>query len=148
MKVDISTALSCQAERVWVELQTIALLQRVAWPLARLKPAGNARFPPRWSEGMTFRCRLYIFGFIPIGVRTLHVERLDQNKREMQTREHDPLVRTWDHLISVSARGAEGTIYRDQIEINAGALTFVVWAWANWFYRHRQSRWRAIARSL
>jgi ligand-binding SRPBCC domain-containing protein len=148
MKVDVSTVLSCPAEKVWAELQTVALLQRVAWPLARLTPVGNTCFPLRWVEGMTFRCRLYIFGFIPIGARTLHVERLDQNKREMQTREHDPLVRTWDHLISVAASGAEETLYRDQIEIDAGALTFVVWAWANWFYRHRQSRWRAIARSL
>jgi hypothetical protein len=24
----------------------------------------------------------------------------------------------------------------------------LVWAWADWFYRHRQRRWRALAKCL
>jgi hypothetical protein len=40
------------------------------------------------------------------------------------------------------------SICRDTIDIDAGNLTFVVGAWANWFYRHRQRRWRALAKTL
>jgi hypothetical protein len=38
------------------------------------------------------------------------------------------------------------SIYSDVIDIDAGRLTVSVWA--TWFYRHRQRRWRALAKSL
>jgi hypothetical protein len=148
MKVDLSTVLACPVDKAWAALQTSALLQHVAWPLARIAPAGTAPLPERWAPGMTVQCRPYIFGFIPIGLRTLHFERIDADKHEWQTRESDPLVRRWDHLISISADKNGRTVYRDQIDIDAGAITVLVWAWAGWFYRHRQRRWRTLARSL
>jgi hypothetical protein len=148
MKVDVSTVLECPIDRAWDKVQTRALLERVMWPLVRMAPGRSPQIPERWSDGTTVHCRLYLFGFIPIGVRTLHFERVDQAKREMQTREHDPLVRRWDHLISLTAQGARRTTYRDQIDIDAGPLTFLVWVFANGFYRHRQRRWRTIAKTL
>ena len=35
-----------------------------------------------------------------------------------------------------------------EIVIEAGPLTLLVWLFANWFYRHRQRRWRRVARRL
>lgn len=148
MKVDVSTVLDCSIDRAWDELQKSALLQHVAWPLARIAPAEGHSLPERWSEGMTVHCRPYIFGFIPVGVRTLHFERIDHARREWQTRERDPFVRKWDHLITISADRDGRTVYRDQIDVDAGPTTLLVWTWTNWFYRHRQRRWRALAKSL
>jgi hypothetical protein len=91
---------------------------------------------------------LFVFGVIPIGVRTLHFEKIDQKNYEIQSREHDPLIARWDHLVSIEPLADAQSIYRDTIDIDAGSLTFVVWAWANWFYRHRQRRWRALAKTL
>jgi hypothetical protein len=51
-------------------------------------------------------------------------------------------------VISIKPRDDSRSLYRDTIEIDAGILTFVVWAWANWLYRHRQRRWRALAKTL
>jgi len=34
--------------------------------------------------------------------------------------------------------------YSDEIEIRAGLLTPVIWAFAHGFYRHRQRRWRVL----
>jgi hypothetical protein len=43
------------------------------------------------------------------------------------------------------ARGEEGTThYTDQVEIQAGLLTPLVWALASIFYRYRQFRWRRL----
>jgi hypothetical protein len=147
MQVDVSTELSCSAAKAWDEVQRSSLLLHVIWPLARVVPTG-ASFPERWSEGLTIRCKSYIFGIIPIGVRTLHFEKIDQKNYEIRTREHDPLVARWDHLVSIKPLDDTRSIYRDTIEIDAGSLTFLVRAWANSFYRHRQRRWRALAKSL
>jgi hypothetical protein len=78
----------------------------------------------------------------------LHFEKIDHNNYEIQSREHDPLIARWDHLVSVKPLDDGRSILRDMIEIDAGSLTFVVWAWANWFYRHRQHRWRVLAETL
>jgi len=92
--------------------------------------------------------QIVIFGIVPMGVHSVHLEKIDQTKYEIQSREHDPRVAQWDHLISIKPLDESRSIYRDTIEINAGILTIVVWAWANWFYRHRQRRWRALAKTL
>ena len=147
MKVDVSTILNCSAAKAWNEVQKSSLLIHVIWPLARVVPVG-APFPQRWSAGLTVQCKSFIFGLIPIGVRTLHVEKVDQENFEIHFREHDPLVQQWDHVVSVKPCGSDQSIHRDVIEVDAGRLTFPVSAWANWFYRHRQRRWRALAKTL
>jgi hypothetical protein len=67
---------------------------------------------------------------------------------EIQSRESDPIVRRWDHRIRVQEISDCRAHYSDEIEIDAGILTPVVWLFAAGFYRHRQRRWRAIARRL
>jgi hypothetical protein len=147
MIVDISTVLNCSAANAWNEVQKSSLLLHVIWPLVRVVPAG-APFPERWSEGLTIQCKSFVFGVFPIGVRTLHIEKIDQKNYEIQSREHDPLIARWDHLVSIKPLDDSRSIYRDSIDIDAGSLTFVVWAWANCFYRHRQRRWRTLAKTL
>lgn len=147
MIVDVSTILDCPAPKAWSEVQKSSLLRYVIWPLARFAPSG-VPFPECWSEGLTVQGKLFVFGIIPMGVHTVLLEKVDQKHCEIQSRERDPLIRRWDHLISIKALDASRSIYRDTIDIDAGVLTFVVWAWANWFYRHRQRRWRALATTL
>src|SRR5882724_10737718 len=100
MIVDVSTVLNCSADKAWYEVQKSSLLLDVIWPLARVVPVG-APFPERWSEGLTIQCRSFAFGVIPIGVRTLHFEKIDHKNYQIQSREHDPLIARWDHLVSI-----------------------------------------------
>jgi hypothetical protein len=148
MKVDVSTELNCSAVKAWNEVQKSALLQQVIWPLARIASVDGRSFPERWTEGLTVQCRSYLFGFIPAGVRNLHFQRIDQVNFEILTLENDLLVKSWTHAISIKPLGQDRSIYRDVIDIDAGRLTALVWAWADWFYRHRQRRWRALAKCL
>jgi hypothetical protein len=148
MKCFVQTVLNCPADRIWANVQTSSLLLDVIWPLVTLEPVGVEAFPERWTEGMPVRCRSYLFGVFYLGVRTLQFERIDQAGREIQTREKDPIVRRWDHRIRVEAISGGRAHYSDEIEIDAGILTPVVWLFAAGFYRHRQRRWRAIARRL
>ena len=147
MIVDISTTLDCSAAKAWNEVQKSSLLLHVIWPLMRVVSTG-APFPERWSEGPTIQCRLFVFVVIPLGEHTIRFEKIDQKNREIHSREHGRLVRQWDHGISIKPLDDSRSTYRDTNDIDAGSLTFVVWAWAKWFYRHRQRRWRALAKAL
>jgi hypothetical protein len=54
---------------------------------------------------------------------------------------------TWDHTIRI-AEAPSGCEYSDEIVIRAGLLTFLIWLYANVFYRYRQARWRKLANQL
>jgi hypothetical protein len=145
MKIDVSTPLDCSADSAWNEVQKSALLLQVIQPLATVTPIEPPDFPEHWREGMTVQCCTHLFGVIPLGMRTVHFEKIDHAARKIVTHESDLLVRRWDHTITVTPTGKARSIYRDVIDLDAGVLTFVVWAWTSWFYRHRQRRWRALA---
>jgi hypothetical protein len=129
-------------------VQTSSLLLDVIRPIVTLEPIDAGTFPERWSEGKSVRCRVYLFGVLSLGVHTLQIERIDQGSRQIQSRERDRIVRRWDHLIRIQEISGGRAHYSDEIELDAGILTPVVWLFATGFYRHRQRRWRAIARRL
>lgn len=66
----------------------------------------------------------------------------------LRSQERSGLIRRWNHDIVVVADGASRCVYRDRVDIDAGPLTAVVAGYARWFYRLRQSRWRALAPEL
>jgi hypothetical protein len=148
MRVYVESVLPCPPEKAWEELQRPALHREVIRPLFRFVPADPPQFPERWPEGATLHFRGYLFGIIPIGTHTIFFERIDPAARELQSREVGRLVRRWDHLVRVRPTGDGRTLYSDEIIIEAGWLTLFVWLFAQWFYRHRQRRWRRVARRL
>lgn len=148
MRAYIETVLPCPAEKAWEEVQRPTLLREVTRPLMRFVPVDPPQLPERWQEGSTLRFRLYLFGFIPLGTHTISMERIDGDEREIQSRERTRLVRRWDHLIRVRPTDDGRTLYSDEIVIEAGWATAFVWLFAHGFYRHRQRRWRRVARRL
>jgi hypothetical protein len=54
--------------------------------------------------------------------------------------------RRWDHWIAIEPE-RRGTRYTDTVHIDAGLLTPLIVAFARIFYRHRQRRWRRLAKS-
>jgi hypothetical protein len=147
-RIFVSTILDCPPEKAWAEVQKPTLLRYVIYPMARVVSVDPEGFPARWAAQTTYRCKCFIFGWVPLGIRILRIERVDEETFEIQSREFDPLVRRWDHLITIRPYGDDQTLYADQIDVDAGILTFAVWLWANWFYRHRQWRWRRLANRL
>jgi hypothetical protein len=148
MRVVVESNLPCDPQAAWKEVQTLRLLQDVCAPLAQILPEHGGQLPGVWCEGETIRCRLKLFGFLPLGSRTLHFERIDPQTRQIQTRESDAFVRNWDHLITLDETPDGRCVYRDEIEVRAGVLTPFVWLFAQALYRHRQRRWQRVARRL
>ena len=142
MTAFIQSVFECPPEKVWGKLQTIALLREVTWPVMSFRPLTPGGEPECWTQGSDFQCRLYLFGIIPLGKHTISFERIDPAAREIQSREHSAMVRRWDHLIRVRPTPEGHTLYSDEVEIEAGLLTPLIFAFAQIFYRHRQRRWR------
>jgi hypothetical protein len=148
MRVYVESVLACPPERVWAEVQTPRLLLEIIDPLLRFEPVDEDTFPQTWAEGTTVRLRTYAFRVLPLGDHAIHVERVDPSHREIQTREHSRLIRRWDHRIRVRPTPDGHTLYSDEIDIDAGLLTPLVWLFAQGLYRHRQRGWRRVARRL
>jgi hypothetical protein len=149
VRVFVQSIFPCEAGLAWNEVQTTRLLAEICSPLIRLAPvAGGAALPERWADLRGVRLRTYMFGVIPLGTRTLGSEKIDSEGLEIQTREHDALIRRWDHRIHVEPIDVGHCRYTDDVEIDAGWLTFPVWLFAQWFYRHRQHRWQRVAKRL
>ncbi|MGR3321082.1 MAG: hypothetical protein ACU0DK_04030 [Pseudooceanicola sp.] len=64
------------------------------------------------------------------------VERVDPAARVMQSREHNPNVRRWDHTLTVAPH-PEGSLWTDRVVIDAGWRTPVVARLCAHVYRHR-----------
>ena len=148
MRVYVESILNCPPRRIWDALQMPSSLLKIIRPLFRFEPLPGETFPDRWVEGDTIVCRGYVFGLFAVGQHELYLERIDQAAMQIQSREHDQLVARWDHLIRVVDAPHGETRYSDEIEIEAGPLTIFVWLFAQMFYRHRQRKWRKIARQL
>ena len=101
-----------------------------------------------WAEpGRTIELRLRAFNLLPSWKHTIKIESIDEEQRVIQTREHGGPVKRWSHRITVEGEGS-GTRYRDYVEIDAGAATGIVWAFAQGLYRYRQARWQRLLRTF
>ncbi len=148
MKFYLQTHLACKPESAWHEVKKPSLLMEVAKPVVKFKPVSPAVLPSTWPNGKSIQLKSYLFGFIPLGLRTVYFERIDDERMEIQTREHDALIHKWDHLISIKRTEGGQTLYSDSLELDAGLFTLPVWLFAHYFYRHRQRRWRKLSKRL
>jgi ligand-binding SRPBCC domain-containing protein len=151
MKVDIATTINLPPDEVWQRVQTPELLMHIAAPLIQfrlIEPATATAF----KDGDQFRVGMKLFGFLPLAdqwiVPSIHLPTDSAWPRKLRDNGHSALISTWDHWITVEPDGKGGTLYRDEVEVKAGLLTPFIWLFAQIFYRHRQRRWRALAKKV
>ena len=151
MKIARSTLIALPPETVWFEVQTAGLLEHIAWPLVRFTPVGKAGFDT-FKPGGRYQVKLRLFGLLPFGVQwivtSVHEPETGEWPKRLRDNGHSAIISKWDHWISVAPSPEGGTLYSDEVEISAGVMTPVVWAFAQIFYWHRQRRWRGLARTL
>lgn len=148
MRVVVECELACRPDAVWDEVSRSRLLKEVCAPLVTFRQRPGEELPDAWQEGTTIHVRSYLFGLIPLGRRTITFDRVDSAAGDIDSREHDPLVRRWDHQVRVRPAANGRTVYRDEVIVEAGLLTPLVWLFAQCLYRHRQRRWRGVAKRL
>jgi hypothetical protein len=148
MKVTIQTTLACAASRAWEEVQKPRLLNHVAAPLVKFAPLTASGFPETWEDG-DFFVFMFVFGFLPLGLERIGISTSVDPEGIFDFRDDGggTLVRSWDHHIIIRPGGDEDCLYCDAVDIRAGALTPLVWMFAQLFYRWRQHRWRRLVAS-
>ncbi|MEL6365647.1 MAG: hypothetical protein AAFR11_12495 [Pseudomonadota bacterium] len=143
--IEISTTLEAPAADVWREVQTPRLLHYVARGRMSFAPIDPPVFPEVWEE------REYVVamrwgGFLPIGRQVIGIEKPAAEGSALFVRDNgrSALIDKWDHLITIRPTGEMRTSYTDRLDVEAGALTPFVAAFAKSFYAHRQRRWERL----
>jgi hypothetical protein len=146
-RFELETPLPCSVEAAWEVMRQLTMLEHVTHPLLKCMPLGLEALPDRFQGG-TYEFQLYLLGFFPLGRHTIRVVNVDPSRRELLTEESGTLVKVWNHRITLRTDAQGRTLYSDALSLEAGRLTSVFWAFAQAFYRYRQARWRALARTL
>lgn len=151
MKVSRSTIIDLAPGVVWSEVQTARLLVHIAWPLVRFIPVGSEPLD-HFEPGGRYQVKLRVLGILPFGTQWIVISTHEPESGEWPKRLRDngfsALIKKWDHWITIAPDGKGGTRYSDDVEILAGIMTPLIWAFAQVFYWHRQRRWRGLARTL
>jgi hypothetical protein len=144
--VRVSTDLDIPAGLAWETVKKPETFRYIVRGVLGVKELDEV--PEDWGEGLTVRVRLFFFHVIPAWKHEIRIVRVDEAAREIYTNERGGGVRRWNHRITIDPRSADRCHYTDEIDIDAGPMTPLVWAYAHVFYRYRQWRWRKLARRL
>jgi hypothetical protein len=144
MLARISTTFDCTTEQLWDEISRPASLRFVAAPLLHFAPLVASELDSEWVVGKTYALRLSLFGFLPAGEHRITLASIDREANLIESKESGALAPIWNHTIRFHPLEDGRLHYTDEIEIQAGLLTGVVWAFAHLFYRHRQRRWKKL----
>ena len=145
MRVRLSTKLPISAEAAFALVCMPALLNHITAPLLRFVPLEPGAFPQTWQEG-AYRVRVMLGGLLPMGRQWIDISyvRTADGSFHMRDNGRGDLARRWDHRITITPDDKGGCTYVDDVEIEAGLLTPLLWAFARVFYGHRQRRWRKL----
>ena len=142
----IRTDLPTSAERAWRALKKRDTFLYITRGL--LGFAGADEWPQEFRQGDTIETRLLFFHLLPAWRHTLHVVGLHEGNRELTSRESGGPIRQWNHRIVIEPVAEDRCHYTDEIDIEAGLFTPLVWAYAHAFYRYRQRRWRRLTAGM
>ena len=144
-----ATILNCPPERAWQEVQTSRLLMYVTAPLVTFVPVDPPALPEIWAE-RRYLVEMRLFGCVPFGTQWIVITRPvvaatpGRQRYELRDNGHGAVIASWDHRIVLRETDDGRTHYTDQVEVQAGLLTPLIWAYASLFYRYRQYRWRRL----
>jgi hypothetical protein len=144
--ITVNTRLDAPADIVWHAVNTPHAFVHVARGMLRYPAAERLDRP--WQVGDHVQGWTLLFGVLPFSYHHITVASIDDDARVLTSDEHGGVIRTWRHDVTVTPIDETACRYEDRIEIDAGWLTPVVAAYASLFYRHRQRRWRMLARLL
>ena len=144
MQVKITSIFNDNIKNIYQNVQNPYLLLKVASPVLKFEPIHPLTLPNRWELNKIYKLKLYFFNFLPIGFHNIKVVKIDSENYEIVSNEHGNITNIWNHYIYLKKIDEKKTEYTDVVEIKAGFLTFFVYIFAQYFYRHRQRKWKDI----
>jgi len=145
-RISVSSTFDCPPEIIWEKLLDLNTLIEICSPKASFRSVSEN--PRKWEENIIYRFKLFIYGFIPFGEHEILLESINENQKEIQSKEHNKVVRIWNHLISMDKTENDKTFYTDSVELYSVFFTYFTALWSISFYKHRQKKWCKIAEKL
>jgi ligand-binding SRPBCC domain-containing protein len=137
MRVIHHSIFPAPADRVWEMLQRTETLAYITRGMMSFEVVD---LPAEVREGAVARLKVKALN-LPAMDYEIRVRTFDPEAHETVTEEHGGMVRRWVHRITIEPLSSDRCLYTDRIDIDAGLMTPVVWAFAQVFYRIRQRRW-------
>ncbi len=140
--VKVSSVFHADINEFWDKLQRLDTLQFIAAPFAAFEL--HEKTQVKWREGETFAFRLKLFGLFSLGTHTIRVVQFDKMTYTVYTIESNKSVPVWNHRIVLRKMDENTLHYTDEVELQAGWKSILVYWWSCTFYRHRQKKWRKL----
>jgi len=162
MRVLLKLVLDCEPDAAWRAIRSPSVLNAVSAPLTTFESLEPYGFPTLWPEG-DHPVRMRSAGGITIGDQVIGISFPEVGSPGSGTRApissdsgsgsgsgvrlvrdsgrglSGPLalVTRWEHTMSVADAPGGRTLYRDQLVVEAGHLTLLLWPayWAFWQWR-------------
>tara|TARA_B100000508_G_scaffold115566_1_gene94678 strand:- start:3742 stop:4182 length:441 start_codon:yes stop_codon:yes gene_type:complete len=138
MKVTVTSKFLASTDRVWELLQRSQTLVYVAEGVMTYD--GEDELPERWEVGTEVNLKPRLYGRSQ-GNHYVQFMEVNPAVRVIETMEWGGPITRWNHTMSLIEVSSNECEYTDAIEIQAGLMTIPVWAFAQFFYRHRHRRW-------
>ena len=145
MTVRVSTVFQCTEAEFWQKWTDPASWQYIVTPFLSAAPVEPVP-EGEWQIDRTYTFNLRLFTIIPIGRHSIRLLKIDRETNTISSDEGGLFAPIWIHHIWFRAVPGGRLAYTDEVEIDAGWRTPLVWFLANMFYRHRHRRWRALLR--
>lgn len=97
----------------------------------------------RVFEGQTALVDVTLWGFLKTRGHSMTVVRLDKAARILQSREHNPNVKHWDHTLTVQPTET-GCVWTDSVVIDAGWNSWGTVRFAKLVYTRRHKHRKAL----
>jgi hypothetical protein len=146
-----SIELECPPDALVEKMMSPRLFVHVSWPLLQFKSVDPATAPERWVE-RTYVVRLWLFGLLPLGIHNIVLTCRDRSSEmgkfwfELRDNGYSKSIPKWDHTMTVR-KNSTGCSYTDSVEIKAGIVTPIIWAFASVLYRYRQRRLKRLVQN-
>lgn len=141
MRFELSTLCDCAADSLYDEVKKSKTMIRIAKPFIKFVQLPDYPLPEVWQEGK-YLVQLLLLGFVPFGKQWIVI--VPDAKYQLRDNGYSRLIRKWHHTIRIEDCGNSQTRYTDTVEIEAGLLTPLVYAFANLFFRWRQRQLKKL----
>jgi hypothetical protein len=144
MRVLLKLVLDCPPDAAWRAIRDPLVFAAVSAPLTVFESLEPHGFPELWEPG-EHPVAVSAAGLVHIGDQVIDVSFEERPGVRLM---HDTgrglsgplaLITRWDHTMAIAPTADGRTLYRDQLIVEAGVLTPLLWPmyWAFW-------QWRAI----
>ncbi len=143
MRVLLKLVLDCAPDAAWLAIRSPRVLGQVSFPLTSFESLEPEGFPDAWEAG-DHPVLVKALGIVPMGEQIIGIS-FPATKPGVRMMRDTGLgvsgalanVTKWRHSLAVAETADGRTLYRDQLEFEAGPLTALLWPvyWAFWQWR-------------